>query len=123
MMFFLNTILLLAAIGDMRLVRAGAFQGTRRLARHLWRMCFTLFIASGSFFLGQMKFIPERVRILPLLLVCGISPLLMLLYWMWRVRLRQNLRGMITRKPARPAALTPVRRRRPSDVAHSSIYG
>lgn len=99
MMFFLNTIMLLAAIGDLRLVRAGALQGTRRLARHLWRMCFCLFIASGSFFLGQMKFIPERVRILPLLLVLGISPLLMLLYWMWRVRLRQNLRGMMTRKP------------------------
>jgi hypothetical protein len=110
MMFFLNTILLLAAIGDLRLVRAGAFHGTRRLARHLWRMCFSLFIASGSFFLGQMKFIPKPIRIQPLLLLLGVSPLLMLLYWMWRVRLRHNLRGMITKKPTETVpALMPVR--------------
>lgn len=100
MMLFMATILLLAAIGDFRMVRAGGIQGTRRVARHLWRMCFGLFIATGSFFIGQMKFIPEPVRILPLLLVLGISPLVILLYWMWRVRLKQNLRGMMTTKPA-----------------------
>lgn len=99
MMFFLGTIILLAGIGDVRMIRAGGIQGTRRLARHLWRMSFALFIASGSFFLGQMKFIPKQVRIVPLLLVLAISPLVILLYWMWRVRLRQNLRGMMTAKP------------------------
>lgn len=100
MMFFMATIVLLAVIGDARMIRAGGIQGTRRIARHLWRMSFALFIASGSFFLGQMKFIPEPVRIVPLLLVLGISPLVVLLYWLWRVRLRQNLRGMMTAKPA-----------------------
>ena len=99
MMFFMATILLLAATGDARMIRAGGIQGTRRLARHLWRMCFGLFIASGSFFLGQMKFIPEPVRFVPLIMVLAISPLVVLLYWMWRVRLRQNLRGMMTAKP------------------------
>lgn len=99
MILFMATIVLLAAIGDARMVRAGGIQGPRRLARHLWRMTFGLFIASGSFFLGQMKFIPEPIRILPLLIVLGISPLVVLLYWMWRVRLKQNLRGMMTAKP------------------------
>jgi uncharacterized membrane protein len=99
MMFFMATVILLAAVGDARMVRAGGIRGTRRVARHLWRMCFGLFIASGSFFLGQMQFIPEPVRIVPLLLVLGVSPLLVLLYWMWRVRLKQNLRGMMTAKP------------------------
>ena len=99
MLFFMATIILLAAIGDARMIRAGGIKGTRRLARHLWRMCFGLFIASGSFFLGQMKFIPEPVRIVPLIVVLGVSPLVVLLYWMWRVRLRQNLRGMMTVKP------------------------
>jgi hypothetical protein len=94
MMFFMATIVLLAAIGDARMIRAGGIQGTRRLARHLWRMCFGLFIASASFFLGQMKFLPERTRIVPVLVVLGVSPLLMLLYWMWRVRLKLNLRGL-----------------------------
>ena len=62
-------------------------------------MSFGLFIASGSFFLGQMKFIPEPIRILPLIIVLAVSPLVVLLYWMWRVRLKQNLRGMMTAKP------------------------
>jgi uncharacterized membrane protein len=97
MMFFMATIILLAAIGDLRMIRGGGIQGTRRVARHLWRMLFALYIASGSFFIGQMRFIPEPIRIFPLLLAVGISPLVVLLYWMWRVRLRQNLRGMMTR--------------------------
>ena len=105
MMFFMSTITLLAAVGDLRMLRAGGIQGTRRVARHLWRMCFGLFIASGSFFLGQMKFIPEPIRIVPLIMLLAVTPLVVLLYWMWRVRLRQNLRGL-TAKPlqARPKA-------------------
>ena len=99
MLFFMGTIILLAAIGDVRVIRDGGIQGARRLARHLWRMCFGLFIASGSFFLGQMKVIPEPIRIVPLLVVLAISPLVVLLYWMWRVRLRRNLRGMMTATP------------------------
>ena len=99
MLFFLSTVVLLAAIGDARMIRAGGIQGTRRLARHLWRMSFGLFIASGSFVLGQMKFIPEPIRIVPLLFVVALSPLVLLLYWMWRVRLKQNLRGLLTAKP------------------------
>jgi hypothetical protein len=72
----------------MVLAFAGGLQGSRRLARHLWRMCFGLFVATGSFFLGQMKFVPEPVRIVPLLLVLAFAPLLFLFYWMWRVRVR-----------------------------------
>ena len=70
-----------------------------RLARHLWRMSFGLFIASGSFFLGQMKFIPKQIRVVPVLIVLAISPLVLLLYWMWRVRVKQSLRGLMTAKP------------------------
>jgi hypothetical protein len=90
-----GTVILLAAIGDLRAIRAGGLQGSRRLARHLWRMCFALFIATGSFFLGQMKFIPEPARIMPLLLVLAFAPLVFLLYWMWRVRVRGRLSGIV----------------------------
>ena len=100
MLFFMGTIALLAAFGDLRMIRGGALDGPRRLARHLWRMCFGLFIAAGSFLLGQMKFIPEPVRIVPLLFAVAVSPLVLLLYWMWRVRLRRNLRGMLTAQRA-----------------------
>jgi hypothetical protein len=58
-------------------------------------MCFALFIATGSFFLGQMKFIPEPVRIVPLLLVLAFAPIPFLGYWMWRVRVRGRLSGIV----------------------------
>jgi len=90
-----GTIVLLAAIGDLRAIRAGDLQGSRRLARHLWRMCFGLFVATGSFFLGQMKFIPDPVRIVPLLLVLAFAPIPFLFYWMWRVRVRGRSSGII----------------------------
>jgi hypothetical protein len=90
-----GTVILLAAIGDLRSIRAGGLRGSRRLARHLWRMCFGLFVATGSFFLGQMKFIPEPVRIVPLLLVLGFAPIAFLFYWMWRVRVRGRLTGIL----------------------------
>ena len=92
-----GTVFSLAAFGDFRAIRQRGLRGSRRLTRHLWRMCFGLFIATGSFFLGQMKFIPEPVRIVPLLLVLAFAPLLFLIYWMWRVRVRGRLTGIIVR--------------------------
>lgn len=89
-----GTVLALAAVGDLRAIRAGGSRGARRLARHLWRMCFGLFVATGSFFLGQMRFIPEPVRIVPLLLALAFAPIPFLLYWMWRVRVRGRVSGM-----------------------------
>lgn len=96
MHFFLSTVLLLAAIGDVRVFRAGGIQGTRRLARHLWRMCFGLFIATGSFIaqLVRMTFMPDWTRSVPVIFALAVGPLLVLIYWMWRVRIRQNLKGI-----------------------------
>lgn len=111
MQFFLATIILLAAIGDVRVIRGGALRGARRLARHLWRLCFGLFIATGSFVaqLVKMSFMPAWTRSLAVILLLAAGPLVVLLYWMWRVRLRQNLRGLVTRAPllvgARESAL------------------
>lgn len=101
MLFFMGTIVLLAAIGDLRVLRTGGIQGTRRLARHLWRMCFGLFIASSTFAaqLVMMTFMPPQFRSVPMFLLLGGGPLLVLLYWMWRIRLKQNLRGLVTAKP------------------------
>ncbi len=95
MIFFIATICLLAAFGDLRMIREGGPRGTRRLTRHLWRMCFGLFIATGSFFLGQMQFVPAPMRVVPLLLVLAIAPLVLLLYWVGRVRLRGRVTGLI----------------------------
>ena len=88
---FIGTILTLAAIGDVRVLRSGMLRGGRRLARHLWRMCFALFIAAGSFFSIRervAKILPEPfttgpMRALPILLL-----LFAMLYWWWRVTAR-----------------------------------
>jgi uncharacterized membrane protein len=98
---FMGTVVLLAAIGDARMIRGGGVQGTRRIARHLWRMCFGLFIALGSFTaqLVKMPFIPPAMRSLPVILAISTAPLILLLYWMWKVRFRKNFRGLVTARP------------------------
>lgn len=85
MMFLFGAVALLGALGDIRMMRADGLQGAERIARHLWRMCFSLFIASGSFFLGQAKVIPKPIRILPLLAIPAMLPLVLMLYWLARV--------------------------------------
>src|SRR5262249_18754463 len=88
----------LAAIGDLRLIRSGGahvIRGAPRLTRHLWRMCTALLIAAFSFFLGQAKAIPRPIRIFPLLMIPPLIVLAALLYWLWRVRVRRRLRGIV----------------------------
>jgi uncharacterized membrane protein len=83
--FVFGSVALVAAVGDMRMIRVGSLQGRRRIVRHLWRMCFATFIATGSFFLGQAKVFPEPVRIVPLLAIPALAPLVLMLYWLARV--------------------------------------
>ena len=94
MSFILATVMILAAAGDVRILRSGMPRGGPRLARHLWRMCFALFIAAGSFFSIRervTKILPEPftsgpMRALPILLLFGA-----MFYWLWRVRARRGL--------------------------------
>jgi hypothetical protein len=53
-------------------------------------MCFGLFIATGSFFLGKQEFFPAALRKQYLLLPLAILPLVMLIYWLVRVRARKS---------------------------------
>jgi len=89
MHFFMGSVMLLAAAGDVRmLVRGGVF-GSQRIARHLWRMCFGLFIATGSFFLGQgNKVFPSVLLRTNVLFIPAILPLILLIFWLFRVRFR-----------------------------------
>jgi len=94
MLFFIAAVMILAATGDLRTIRFGMPRGRPRLARHLWRMCFALFIAAGSFFSIRArvaKILPEPfttapMRMLPILLVFAA-----MFYWLWRVRGRRGL--------------------------------
>ena len=91
--FMFGVVGLLAGIGDVRLMRSGALHGVRRLARHLWRMSFALFIAALSFFIGQAQVFPKPVRIMPVLALPVLAVLVTMVYWLWRVRVRRNVRA------------------------------
>ena len=86
---------LLAGVLDARMIRARTLDAVRRLRRHLWRMCFALFIAAMSFFIGQAQVIPEPIRIRPLLAMPVLAVLVTMFYWLWRVRFRGAVRGII----------------------------
>jgi hypothetical protein len=74
----------LGALGDARLLRAGALAGPRRVARHLWRMGLALWIATSSFFLGQARQFPDAVRASGVLALPVLLLTLLLAWWLWR---------------------------------------
>ena len=86
-LFMFGVVGLLAALGDLRMIRCGGLHGPRRLARHLWRMCFALYIAAASFFLGQADEFPEALRVPGLLALPVLAVIAAMLYWLWRVRM------------------------------------
>jgi hypothetical protein len=98
MLFFIGSVMALSAAGDVRVMWWGPPRGRSRLARHLWRMCFALFIAAGSFFSIEArvaKVLPEpfttpAMRALPVALV-----FIAMFYWLWRVRSRRILAAAV----------------------------
>ncbi len=75
----------IAALLDVRMMLAGGVTGKHRIARHLWRMCFAMYMATSAFFLGQAKLFPEPLRNFALLAVPVVIVLAMLVYWLVRV--------------------------------------
>lgn len=100
--FMFGVIGTLGAIGDIGVMRSGALGGTARVARHLWRMCFALFIAALSFSVQVAKLIPRPVRI-PAMAIPMLAVLLTMLYWLWRIRIRRSVRGIVVGRAARAA--------------------
>jgi len=101
MHIFMGSVCLLAAAGDMRMLVGGGVSGAKRIARHLWRMCFGLFIAAGSFFLGPSnrplrllsqvgvgRHLPPILFSMGLYLALTILPLILLIFWLVRVRFK-----------------------------------
>lgn len=85
MSFFLGGMALLAAAGDIRMIARGVF-GRQRVARHLWRMCFALFIASGSIFAARPHLFPAFMRKSGMLMLLTALPLMLMIFWLLRVR-------------------------------------
>src|ERR1700720_2239383 len=108
MIFFMGSVMLLAAAGDLRMLLGGGVLGARRIARHLWRMCFGLFIAAGSFFMGPSnrplrllsavglgQHLPQALFTTTLYLILTILPLVMLIFWLVRVRVTNAYKGSL----------------------------
>jgi hypothetical protein len=77
---------LLAGVLDLNFILRGELPARQRLARHLWRMCFAFFVATGSFFLGQQDVVPTEVRGSPFLFVLAFAPFAVMLFWLVRLR-------------------------------------
>jgi uncharacterized membrane protein len=84
-----GTLSFLCAALDVRTLWAGQITGKHRLLRHLWRMCFAMLIATGSFFAGQMQVFPTLIRKaelagMPVLVYPVLLVLVTMLYWIGR---------------------------------------
>ena len=88
--FMFGTVALLATFGDLRVWRSWRTQGGFRIKRHLWRMCFALFIATASFFLGPSQRLPAFLRGSPLRPIPVLLVLVVMFFWLARVSLRQG---------------------------------
>jgi hypothetical protein len=106
MTFFMGSVMLLAAAGDVRMLVRGGVSGAKRIARHLWRMCFGLFIAAGSFFMGPNnrplrllstvgvgRHLPRALFSIALYLILTMLPLILLIFWLVRIRFKNAYNG------------------------------
>lgn len=84
--FAFAAIAAVAALADLSVIWRGGVAGAQRIARHLWRMSFAMFLATLAFFVGQgAKIFPQWIRDTNLLPVPMLIVLVLMLYWLWRV--------------------------------------
>lgn len=96
-----TTVLAIAVISDARLVLVGGISGAPRIARHLWRMCLGLTLAAGSAFTnGLARFLPGPYHVPLAFFLPQFLPLLLLTFWMIRVRLTGWRQDAATARPA-----------------------
>ncbi len=91
LMVLLSAVLLLfAAAGDIHVLRHGPLTGTPRLKRHLWRMGYAMFSATGAFFIGQPRFVPALLSGGLTRVILAVLPLIVMFYWLARVGKRRS---------------------------------
>jgi hypothetical protein len=95
-------IFLLAGMLDLNVILRARMTAAQRIARHLWRMCFAFFFATGSFFLGQQDVMPATVRGSPFLFLLAFAPFAAMLYWLVRLQGGTKLRRRFETLAARP---------------------
>jgi hypothetical protein len=91
--FALAGLCLLAGLLDLNAILRAQLTPVQRISRHLWRMCFAFFIATGSFFLGQQDVLPAAIRGSPILFVLAFAPFAVMAFWLVRVRFGNRFRN------------------------------
>jgi hypothetical protein len=81
------------AWGDFRMIRRGGLSGTPRLARHVGRMGLALAFVAAFFFIGRQKVMPVFMQGSPMLLVLGLAPLVLTIFWLVRIRVAGRRRA------------------------------
>jgi len=91
--YLFATIIAFALWGDIRRLRQGdsttqtQFLSKRKLTiRHLWRLNFGLFMATGSFFGARPQLFPDWMQAYGLLILLSVAPLLVMAYWRFKLR-------------------------------------
>jgi uncharacterized membrane protein len=82
-----TSVLAVATIGDAKVVITGGISGAPRIARHLWRMCLGLTLATGSAFTnGFARLLPGPYHVPTIFFLPQFLPLGLLIFWIIRVR-------------------------------------
>jgi uncharacterized membrane protein len=82
-----TTVIAIAAISDAKVALAGGIAGAPRIARHLWRMCLALMLATGSFFTNALpRLLPPPMHVSLAFFLPQFLPLGLLIFWMIRLR-------------------------------------
>jgi hypothetical protein len=99
-MYVFTLVIAIAAISDAKVLYVGQISGAPRIARHLWRMCLGLMMATGSAFTnGLPRLLPGPMHVTGIYFLPQFIPLALLVFWMIRVRCTGWLK---------PAAMQPV---------------
>lgn len=71
---------------DLSVLMRGGLFGAQRVARHLWRMCLSLFFASAALFINQPQDVPAPLRNSPLPSILTVAPLALMVFWLLRLQ-------------------------------------
>lgn len=96
--FILSGLAILCAALDIKLLRRYGLSGKHRIARHIWRVGFSLVIAVTIFFLGNNDVLPEFLRKPAFLFAPIVAAFLLTAFWIVRVlRAKSPLSGVRSR--------------------------
>ena len=79
--YVFGSIVILAFVGDLKLFFSETATRLSKVIRHLWRMCFALFMASVSFFLSRAHLFHDLIRDSGILYVLALAPIVLMVFW------------------------------------------